>query len=231
MNSPIFTYLSLRYESEEEQNYISGLVNQFEKAKLSESYHLALFAYHLLFMTFVYQTMFKIKKWMPNRFSDALIQSPADKRKKHWESLSTWSFSEFPESSVFELLNLLKACEDKVARCKRIIRYRNSGFGHATGVLISEEEFEKKIEEYDTVALEIHDLTHNELENIFNEFLNALDPELEQTKDDIENYLIVPNRLGGKDLESIASNCLIATDKQKEKVSKILRDDFGVYLE
>lgn len=231
MYSPLSSYISLRNESGEEQKYITGLIDQFETAKLSESYHLALFAYHLLFMTFIYQTIFKIKIWMPERFSNALIQSPADKRKMHLESLSVWSFSEFPESSVFELLNTLQNCEKEVSKCKRIIKYRNQGFGHATGVLVSVEEFESKIEEYDQIALEIHQLTRSELARLFDEYFESMDPELEQTKDDIEISLIGPNRMSDKDLECLALECLIATDSKKNKVSKILQEDFGIYVE
>ncbi len=228
MNSPLPSYLSLRYESEEEQKYITGLVDQFEYAKMTKSYHLALFACHLLFMSFVYQTIFKTKKWMPERFKDALIQSPADSRKKHHESTSPWSFSVFPERSVFELLNLLRACEKEVSKCKKIIQYRNDGFGHATGILISEEEFEKKIEEYEQVALDIHRLTHDELDRIFYEYFDSIDPTLIQTKDDIEINLIGPSRLSDKDMECFAFECLTSPDLKKKQISKILEDDFGI---
>ena len=227
MNPSLSSYLSLRQDGE----YIIGLNSQFEMARAVESYHLALFAYHLLFMTFIYQTLHKVKIWMPERFSDALIQSPAEKRKKHKDNSSIWTFSEFQESSVFELLNLLRVCEDEVSRCKKIIKFRNQGFGHATGVLVSAEEFENKVDEYDQMASEIHQLTHNDLDRIFNAYFKSIDPALELTKDDIEIDLIIPNRLSDRDLESLASECLVAPDSRKRLVMKILQDGFGVYVE
>ena len=51
MDYPLASYISLR-KSEEEQNYIRGLFDQFESATVMGAYHLALFAYHLLFICF-----------------------------------------------------------------------------------------------------------------------------------------------------------------------------------
>ncbi|MFZ2975419.1 MAG: hypothetical protein WA055_02180 [Candidatus Moraniibacteriota bacterium] len=231
MISPLPSYFSLRYESEVEKEYIVGLVGQFENAKITDSYHLALFAYHLLFMSFVYQTVHKIKKWMPDRFCDALIQSSAEKKKEYFEARSPWVFSEIRESSVFEFLNLLQICNGEVKKCKNIIKQRNKGFGHATGVLVSEEEFERKVNEYDQIAQEIHKLTHAELAKIFDEYIADIDQNEEVIKDDIELNLIIPNRLSDQDLEKLAAECLIKPTLQKEKISKIIQDDFGVFVE
>ncbi len=228
MNSSIFSYLSIKYDSEEERNYVYGLIEQFTYAQNNNSYHLALFAYHLLFMSFIYQTIFKTKIWMPDRFNDVLIQSPEDKRKLHRESKTIWSLSEFPESSIFELLNILKACDPIVKKCKKIIRYRNNSFGHASGILILEEEFNKKIEEYDQMASEIQELTHNELGRIFNEYFINIEPGIKITKDDLEINLIIPNKLNEKDLECLSADCQIKPNENKVKIKEILENDFGI---
>lgn len=231
MYSPLPSYLSLRYESEEEQKYITGLIDQFEYAKMTKSYHLALFACHLIFMIFVYQTIYKAKLWKPKQFSLAFTTSPADKRKQYIETTSIYAFVEIPERTVFELLNLFKECEMVVSKCKKqTVDYRNNNLGHANLYIVSEEEFNNKIEEYEQIALEVHRLTHNELDKIFDEYLKSMDTEIELTRDDMEIDLIGPNRLSDKDLESLASECLITTDLKKKQISKILQDDFGVYI-
>lgn len=225
------SYLSLRYESEVEENYISGLVYQFEMARDVGSYHMALFAYHLLFMSYVYQIIHKIKLWMPERFNDAHTQSPIDKRIKYLESGSPWVFSEIRESSIFEFMNLLHVCGGEVKKCKNIIKQRNNGFGHATGVLVSEEEFEKKIEEYDQIAEQLHALTHAELAIIFDEYILNVDKDEEITKDNLELDLIIPNRLSERDLECLSAECLNEITVQKEKIIKIIQEDFNIYME
>lgn len=232
MESLLFSYLSLQHESKEEQKYILGLISQFESAKNSNSYHLALFAYHLIFMVFVYQTIYKAKLWKLEQFTLAFITSPTDKRKQYVEASSVYAFSEIPERTIFNLLNLFGECELVVSKCKKqIVDYRNDNLGHANLYIVSEEEFENKVEEYDQIASEIHQLTHIELAKIFDEYFQSADPTLELTRDDIEIDLIIPHRLSDKDLESLASECLAAADPKKEYVSKILRNDFGIYLE
>lgn len=231
MISSLPSYLSLRYESEVEKEYITGLVYQFEMARDMGSYHLALFAYHLLFMSYAYQVIHKIKKWMPDRFYDALIQSSAEKKKEYFEAKSPWVFSEIRESSIFEFMNLLQVCEVEVKKCKNVVKQRNNGFGHATGVLVSEEEFERKVEEYDQIALEIHKLTHTELAKIFDHYMANIESDEEITKDNLELNLIIPNRLSDQDLEKLAAECIIRATPQKEKISKIIQDGFGVFVE
>lgn len=232
MDYSLLSYLSLRYESEEEQKYIVGLINQFQNAQESGSYHLALFAYHLLFMVFIYQTIYKAKLWKPEQYNLAFLAKPADERKRYLETKSIYAFAEMNERSVFELLNLFMVCDPTVSKCKKqIVDYRNNNLGHANLYIVSEKEFENKITEYDQVASEIHELTHNELSKIFAEYFESVDPEIVQTKDDIEINLIVPNRLSDKDIESFASECLITPDFKKERVTIILRDDFGVSVQ
>lgn len=224
-------YLSLRYESEDEQKYIVGLVGQFQNAQENGSYHLALFAYHLVFMIFIYQTIYKVKLWKPEQFSLTFITSPPDKRKQYIEAITVYAFVEIPERTIFTLLSLFQECDDTISKSKKIIDYRNNNLGHATPYIVSEEEFEKKIEEYDQIASEIHQLTHSELYKIFDKYFETIDTETIQTKDDVEINLIVPNRLSDKDLESFASECIRAHDLKKGQTSIILQDDFGVSLE
>jgi len=97
-------------------------------------------------------------------------------------------------------------------------------------LLVSEQAFDKKIEEYDKAAFEIYKLTHGELIKLFNEYFKSLDPGLLQTKDDIELNLIGPNRLSNKDIEFLAMECLRKADAKKKQVSEILENDFGIEL-
>ncbi|MFZ1074980.1 MAG: hypothetical protein WAN50_01255 [Minisyncoccia bacterium] len=66
MEPLLASYLSLRYESGEEQKYLEGLKAQYLSAIDSESYHMALFAYHLLFMSFVYPNSGLVNKPLTN---------------------------------------------------------------------------------------------------------------------------------------------------------------------
>lgn len=233
MNTPLPSYFSLQYENEEEEKYISGLINQFETARDTGSYHLALFAYHLLFICYFYQTLHKLKIWMPEKHHIAMVSFNKERREKFREATNPtdYAHNENSESSFFEFLNIFCDCGEIVANCKNLVKYRNIRLGHVNYLLVSEESFEKQIEDYDRVAFEIHQLTHDELARIFDEYFKSIDPEMEQTRDDIEINLIAPNRLSDKDLESLAAECLTATDSKKKKVFKILQDNFNIYIE
>lgn len=233
MNPSLPSYLSLRYESEVERDYIAGLIYQFEMSRDMGAYHLALFAYHLLFICFFYQTFYKLKIWMPEKHHLALVSFGPDRRKKFRDAMSPtdYAHNENKESSFFEFLNIFCDCENVVGRCKSLVKFRNTRLGHVNYLLVSEESFWKKITEYDEVAKEVQKLTHMELDKIFSEYITKIDPTLEITKDDIETDLIIPNKLSDQDLEKLAVECLIKTTAQKEKISKIIQDDFGVFVE
>lgn len=229
MDPLLVPYLSLRYESEEEQKYLQGLVRQYISAIESESYHMALFAYHLLFMSLVYQTIYKIKTWLPDQLKLALITFPTKEREEYLRSTSPWAYSKIKERTIFGLLHLLGECESLVADCKKsVVDYRNESLGHANPIIVGEEEFYKKVSEYDVLADQIQKLTHEQLSRIFSEFTSTFDPTDELTGNDIEIGLIVPNRCSDKDLECFAADCHIGGLPIHTKFSSILRDEFGI---
>lgn len=233
MLSPLLSYLSLQYESEVEKEYVAGLLDQFEMAKNVGSYHLALFAYHLLFICYFYQIFYKLKIWMPKKHHLALVSFNSERRVKFREATSPtdYAHNENKESSFFEFLNVFCDCEDIVSKCKALVKYRNTRLGHVNYLLVDEEAFQKKIEDYDKIAGEIQAITHSELDRIFSEYIARLDPSLKITKDDIETDLVIPNKLSDKDLECLAAECFIRPTAKKRKIAKVLQDDFGVYME
>lgn len=201
----INVYLSLKNESEEEQKYISGLYTQYINARNFESYHLALFAYHLLFMSFVYQTMYKIKEWYPEKFKLALITSSKQERDQYLETKSCWVFSKIRERTIFSLIHILADNDDLVEKCKKkIIDYRNEKLGHANPVMVGDFEFNQKIQEYNQIAGEIQQMTHEKIGILFQEFSELFEESDSITKDDLELNLIINNRLSEKDLECLA---------------------------
>jgi len=228
MDDFLLNYLSIRNENEEEQKYLNGLAEQFEYATMSGSFHLAIFAYHLIFMTYVYQTIFKIKIWLPDKFRLAIITFPADERREFLESKSFWVYSKIKERTVFGLLNIVNDCDELIAECKKeIVDYRNNNLGHANPVIVGEEEFNKRILVYNDLAKKIHELTNFQLAGILSEFINNLDPEYELTKDDIEVGLIIPNRLSYSDLNRLFLECQLRDEPIVEKIKKTF-NEFGI---
>ena len=225
----ISSYLSIRNESDEEHRYLDGLLKQYLSAIESESYHMALFAYHLLFMSFVYQTIHKIKIWLPEKFKLALITFPTHERESYINSRSPWAYSKIKERTIFGLFHLLEDCDDLISDCKtNTVDYRNKNLGHANPITVGSEEFLKKTTEYDVLTEKIQKITQVELDKLFVGYLNGLDNELEITKDDLETSLIIPNRMSDKDLECLSAECLINPSDAKSKTRKIIEEEYGV---
>ena len=233
MDSPLSSYFSLQYDNEEEQKYISGLFEQFEVAKISESYHLALFAYHLLFICYFYQTLHKLKIWMPEQHRVSMVSFDRERREKFRRATNPTDYAHNSnhERSFFEFLNVFCDCGEVVAECKDLVDYRNNRLGHVNYLLVSKESFEEQIKKYDLLAYKIHKLTHENLAIIFDNYFKSLDPQIQQTKDDLEINLVSPNKLSDKDLECLAAECIVNTNPEKAQLSKILQEDFNVYVE
>lgn len=231
MGYPLNSYFSL-HGSETEQNYIRGLFDQFESAKTMGAYHLALFAYHLLFMCFLYETLYKIKLWFPVEHNMAFVPFSAQQRKKFRDAKNSTDYvgEHNKERSLFEFLNIFCDCEELVGKCKSLVDFRNNNLGHANYALIDELGFEKKIIEYDQTAEKIHGITQNRLAAVFDEYATKIETMGEEiTKDTLELDLIIPNNLSEADLGDLAAECELK-DKQLQygKIKTILRDDFGV---
>lgn len=82
MTESLSLYLSLQNESKTEEEYIRELFEQYVTAEAGGSYHLALFAYHLLFICYFYQVFHKMKLWLPDKHHLAVVNFSADRRKQ-----------------------------------------------------------------------------------------------------------------------------------------------------
>lgn len=62
----IFSYLPLRYKNNGEAEYVQYLWKAFESNYENEQYQFAFMAYHMLFMSFVYFSIWEIKSIHPD---------------------------------------------------------------------------------------------------------------------------------------------------------------------
>jgi hypothetical protein len=229
MTDKLFSYLSLASDVGE-SDYIKDLSHQFVVAELAGSYHSALFSYHLIFICYFYQIFHKMKLWLPDKHHLAVVSFSADRRKKFRDATDPTAYVHKgnQESPMFEFLNVFSDCEKVVSRCKKLVKYRNEHLGHVNYLLVSKDEFEKQITEYEEVAELIHRLTHKELAKVFDEYVRSLDPAENLTKDDLELGLIIPQRLSPIDLCSLFAECELNPGTVQEKIKTILLDDYHI---
>lgn len=230
MEPRLFKYLSLRNDSELESDYIGTLKEQFEITADQKLHHLALFAYHLLFICYFNQVLNKMRIWFPDEQSIAFVSFESERRRKFRNATSPtdYAHSNNRESSLFELLNLFCDCEVVVRECKKLVKQRNQRLGHVNYLVLTEEEFLVQIEKYNEVASKIHDLTFDYLNQSQEQFIETIDKRQVLTKDDIDLGLISPYKLSSSDLNLLHKNNETKTERVYKNITKILENEFDV---
>ena len=107
---PILEYLPNSFREPGEQEYIRFLWDAFASNYDNEKYQFAMLPYHMLYMSFVYFSVWQIKLMRPRDFENASIFVP-QKERDILRATSPFTFSVVNERSVFRFLKLI-GCED-----------------------------------------------------------------------------------------------------------------------
>lgn len=177
-------YLSLKYNSQIEQDYVIELQEDFFSQIQSNSYRSALITYHLLFMCYINQVLYKTKLWKTEDFKTSLIHLGGDLVQKLDTANSPTAFShkDLKERSSINFLSLYENSIEVIKKAKAIVDFRNQNLGHATYTRIDEDQFYSKINEYNEVVI----LTANLYEKAF---LKELDSFVANKSAEIKEYV------------------------------------------
>lgn len=243
-------YLSLKYNSQIEQDYIVELQQDFFSQVQSGSYRSALTTYHLIFMCYINQVLYKTKLWKLEDFKTSLIHLAGDliQKLELADGPTTFSHKDLKERSSINFLSLYENSAEVIKKAKNIIDFRNQNLGHATYTKIDEDQFYSKISEYNEVVALIANLYEKTLlreldsfvadksiqtkENIENE--ETTEDELVEniSMDEIELAFTAPNYLSYQDLFSL---CTLMSDEaindlENKKYYLKIRELFTDYL-
>ncbi len=243
-------YLSLKYNSQIEQDYIVELQQDFFSQVESGSYRSALTTYHLLFMCYINQVLYKTKLWKAEDFKTSLIHLGGDlvQKLEIADSPTAFSHKDLKERSSINFLSLYGNSTEAIRRAKTIVDFRNQNLGHATYTKIDENQFYSKISDYNEVVILIANLYEETLLKEFDGFVMSKSAEIREyvengedsendlieniSMDDIELAFTAPNYLSYQDIFSL---CTLMTDEaidalgNKKYYSKI-RELFTFYL-
>ena len=243
-------YLSLKYSSQIEQNYIVELQQDFFNQVESGSYRSALITYHLLFMCYVNQVLYKTKLWKPEDFKTSLIHLGGDLAQKLElaSDPTTFSHKDLKERSSINFLSLYENSTEVIKKAKTIVDFRNQNLGHATYTKIDEDQFHSKISEYNEVVALIANLYQKALLKELDNFVidksveikgyvengEGIEDDLIEdiSMDDIELAFTAPNYLSYQDVFSL---CTLMSDEvinnlESKKYYLKIRDLFADYL-
>ena len=127
----IFDYLPYLPNDQNELNYIINLKETFELNYNSEKYHFAFFAYHMLFMSFVYYEIWQIRE-KKKEFEIAMIGFDSELENKIKSINRPFSLSKLSESGIFRVFRLLECPDDQIGNFKKIVKLRNEA-AHVNG--------------------------------------------------------------------------------------------------
>lgn len=118
----------------EVNDYITPLLNSALVTFEKEEYQFSYFALHLIFMTNIYSSIWKIGQFYKERYHDSLLFArPYSGCEVNFKEIkSVFEFSHLPEKDIFEFFSLIGVENSYIKSIKGLIDTRNQ-MAHATG--------------------------------------------------------------------------------------------------
>lgn len=159
----IFLYLPLHYKSAEETEYVQYLWKAFESNYQNEQYQFAFMGYHMLFMCFVYFTIWKIKSIHPKDF-EKISYGFEDCLNT---ATSPFGFSEEQESRIMRIFKFW-GLNERIGEYKKLVKERNN-IAHSNGNIYYKEQDSVDVRISDALRFteEIHQKTKSSIGKLF----------------------------------------------------------------
>lgn len=146
----ILNYLPIDPADEEDViNYIQNVTSLIAVNYKYEQYQFAFFGIHLLYMTYIYCTAWKISQIESDRYKDAIIYArPYSGREKEFqieEPESVFAYSLMPESDIAKIFRIINLDNSQITNVGEYVKTRNE-MAHASGKfeIPNEESFDTK---------------------------------------------------------------------------------------
>lgn len=225
-------YLPIAYPSAGEGEYIRFIWDTFESNYLSGKYQFAILAYHMLYMSNVYFSVWQIKLAKPEAFSHAVLFQ--QKEKELLNASSPFTFSEVNERSIFKFLRLTNCQGQHIGKFQSLVDKRNE-IAHPNGNIYFNDQVtaDQRIEEFLEQVREIKSYMQPVLHSLLKVFLNeSANPDEREIADPlvhVEINFMHKHYLSRKDLETCIAFDLSAFDSHVHKESiyelmKVLKD-------
>ena len=199
-------YLPMSLKNEEETKYIASLWRAFTSNYENEDYQFALLPYHMLFMSFVYFTLWKVRSHQPDDVCNISIGFGNETEKLIRGMDSPFAFSVINERSVFRFLKLIQCKNSRISQYAKLVDIRNNA-SHANGQIYSSsvDRLDQHIRDILRYVKEIQFHNYEYIKWVYYEFLqSAIYPDEREFLDDedqIREVLVHSNYLSQKDIE------------------------------
>lgn len=205
-------YLPNSFKSSNDGEYIGFLWDAFESNYLNGKYQFAILACHMLYMSFVYFSVWQIKLGRPDDYKKAAVFLANRKLAENdlLDASSPFTLSKLEERTIFRLLRLTGCESEDVKPFAQLVNERND-IAHSNGNIFYSDQTaaDRKIAEFLKQMNSIQSHIRPVLHECFRKFLcDSHDPESRQYFDDadqIREILIHENYFSQKDIEACLS--------------------------
>lgn len=149
--SEVLNYLPINPADEEDViNYIRNITNLIAVNYKYGQYQFSYFGIHLLYMTYIYCTAWKISQIDPLRYKDAIVFArPYNGRERDLkieEAASVFDYSLIPESDIAKLFRIIDLDKSQISNVSSLVNSRNI-MAHASGKfeILNEDGFDVKV--------------------------------------------------------------------------------------
>lgn len=206
---PILEYLPSSFREPGEQEYISFLWSAFASNYEQEKYQFAVLPYHMLYMSFVYFSIWQIKLMRPVDFSHATIFQKNEKQVS--SAPSPFTFHKVAEGEVFKFLRIIGCNEEQTRSFAELVSERNK-LAHANGLIVctGQEDANQKVrailEQVEAIQQHMTPLLHQCVRTFL---IDSARPEEEREYEDpadqIKEMLVHKHYFSKKDIEACLS--------------------------
>jgi hypothetical protein len=230
----IYEYLPI--EDVEISDYIKPLFESASVTYEKEQYQFSYFAVHLIFMTYIYLTVWKISQFHSDKYEHSLLfaRPHNDCDVDFQEMDSIFDYCYLPEKDIFEFFALIGLDKGYIKSTKQLINYRNE-MAHATGKIqiSSSNKYEDAINAILNVLTKINEritLTIRDWyrEELLNYAKNEMDEQYSSPLDYINNVFVSDLSFSQKELlacRDFGLNKLKSRDKSglsREEIARIV---------
>lgn len=158
----VLSYLPINPEDEEDiVNYVQNITNLIAVNYKYGQYQFAYFGVHLLYMTYIYCTAWKIGQIEPRRYKDAIVFArPYNGRERDLrieDAETVFAYSLIPEKDIARLFKIIDLDHSQISIVGDLVDIRNE-MAHASGKfdILTEDGFDAKAHSILTSISSIH---------------------------------------------------------------------------
>lgn len=146
----ILNYLPISPEDEDIVNYVKNITSLIAVNYKYGQYQFSYFGVHLLYMTYIYCTAWKIRQIEPKRYRDAIVFARAyngrERDLKIEEADSVFVYSLMPEKEIAKLFKIVDLDRSQISLVEDLVDTRND-MAHASGKfeILTEESYDAKV--------------------------------------------------------------------------------------